>query len=54
MQCAACHKKSNGDQNTTLKCYNYGTVYANYAVSKGVYTHENARAISPELSPKKG
>ncbi|MFB6649385.1 bifunctional lytic transglycosylase/C40 family peptidase [Bacillus toyonensis] len=54
MHFADCHKKSNGDQNTTLQCYNYGTGYANYAVSKGGYTHENARAFSAEQSAKNG
>ncbi|PGV34571.1 lytic transglycosylase [Bacillus anthracis] len=51
---ADCHKKSNGDQNITLQCYNYGTGYANYALSNGGYSHDNARAFSAEQTAKTG
>lgn len=46
MHFADCYKKSNGDQNISLQCYNYGTGYAGYALEKGGYTHENAQAFS--------
>ncbi|WP_342719948.1 bifunctional lytic transglycosylase/C40 family peptidase (plasmid) [Bacillus paramycoides] len=52
MHFADCHKKSNGDQNITLQCYNYGTGYANYALSNGGYSHANARAFSAEQTAK--
>ncbi|MDA1642129.1 bifunctional lytic transglycosylase/C40 family peptidase [Bacillus cereus group sp. TH177-1LC] len=54
MHFADCHKKSNGDPNITLQCYNYGTGYANYALSNGGYTHANARAFSAEQTAKTG
>lgn len=54
MHFADCHKKSNGDPNITLQCYNYGTGYANYALSNGGYSHANARAFSAEQTAKTG